>query len=390
MKPLVFLNSHPIQYFAPLYKELVATTDVDLTVWYCSDESIRGEMDKGFGKNVKWDIPLLEGYNYVFLKNYSWKKSISRGFMGLINFGVIKQLKRQPKSVIVIHGWNYATNVMAMIFGKLMGHTICLRAETPQNQELLKPKLITALKHIYLRGLFLFIDRFLYIGNENKKFYQGLGVKEKNLFRVSYCVDNKRFHSLYQLTSKEAAKNELGLPSAQKIILYSGKYIAKKNPMDLLRAFELSQPQNTLLVFVGDGELRPKMEAFIKDKGLADKVILTGFVNQTKIPLYYRSADLFVMCSGVGETWGLSVNEAMNFGLPVIVSDICGCGPDLVEPGKNGAIFKTGNIEELSGLLNSFINVPESKQQEYAKASLDKIDQYSYTNVIAQLKKIVV
>ena len=98
-KPVIFLNSHPIQYFAPLYRQIHSDNRVPLTVWYCSDESIRGKMDKGFGKKVKWDIPLLDGYESVFLKNRSWKPSIHKGFWGLFNPGIVHELYKQPKSV---------------------------------------------------------------------------------------------------------------------------------------------------------------------------------------------------------------------------------------------------------------------------------------------------
>ena len=67
MKKLIFLNSHPIQYFAPLYQQITQGTNIPLEVWYCSDESIKGKLDKGFGTAVKWDIPLLQGYAYQFL-----------------------------------------------------------------------------------------------------------------------------------------------------------------------------------------------------------------------------------------------------------------------------------------------------------------------------------
>ena len=92
-------------------------------------------------------------------------------------------------------------------------------------------------------------------------------------------------------------------------------------------------------------------------------MILTGFINQSEIPLYYRAADVFVMCSGVGETWGLSVNEAMNFGIPVLVSDTCGSAFDLVDEGSNGAVFKTGDIAALSLLLKQYLNKTAAEKE---------------------------
>lgn len=388
MKPIIFLNSHPIQYFAPLYQEIAANTDIALTVWYCSDESIKGELDKGFGEKVKWDIPLLEDYNYQFIKNNSWSPSIHNGFWGLQNWSVIRMLYKQPKSIIIIHGWAYLTNVLTIIFGKIFGHIICLRAETPWNQEQQKSRFKTKLKHLYLQFLFLFINRFLFIGKQNKLFYKALGVKDSSLIFTPYAVDNKRFHDLSLEIPQAGAREKLKLPPHKKIILFSGKYIQKKRPLDLIAAFSEVNVEHALLVFVGDGELRKDMEKAILEKGLSENILLTGFINQAEIPLYYKAADIFVMCSGVGETWGLSVNEAMNFGLPIVISDTCGSAYDLIEPGVNGDVFETGNIQELTVLLKKYLNIAEDKMEAIKMASLKKVNEYSYDEIIKGLKLI--
>ena len=388
-KQLIFLNSHPIQYFAPLYRQIHAGDRISLTVIYCSDESIRGKIDKGFGKEVKWDIPLLDGYESVFLKNRSWKPSIHKGFWGIFNPGIIHTLYKKPKCVVIVHGWAYATNIMAIVFGKFFGHQVCLRSETPYNQELQKNKTITFVKHLYLRFLFLFIDRFLYIGKQNQLFYRSLGVKEKNLVFVPYSVDNKRFREIYASTGKSEAAKMTGIPEGKKVIMYSGKYISKKRPLDLLKAFrQIAGKTDALLVMVGEGECRPAMEAFIREGDLEGKVILTGFINQSLIPMYYRAADIFVMCSGLGETWGLSVNEAMNFGLPVIVSDTCGSAYDLVDNGRNGAVFETGNIDQLAALLSEYLEKNDAELIKISNASFHKIDLYSYDQVIQAIESI--
>ncbi len=385
MKQVVFLNSHPIQYFSPLYKQM-AESGIQLTVCYCSDESIKGKYDKGFGKEVKWNIPLIEGYHSVFLKNISWKPSIHKGFFGLINPGVIRFLYKQPTSIVVIHGWAYCTHILAIIFAKLFGHTICLRSETPLNQEKMKSKGLTFLKHIYLRFLFLFIDRFLFIGKQNKAFYEALGIKESKLVFTPYAVDNKRFRTIYDTNSILQAREILKLPPDKKIILYSGKFIFKKRPLDLLKAFHQSSTDNTLLVMTGEGELRAEMETYIQMHGLNNKVILTGFINQTEIPLYYRAADIFVMCSGLGETWGLSVNEAMNFGLPVIVSDTCGCAYDLVRNNVNGAVFETGNIFQLAILLDEYVQLSSARKIIASNSAFAIMDEYNYDHIITSIR----
>jgi glycosyltransferase involved in cell wall biosynthesis len=388
MKPVIFLNSHPIQYFAPLYQYIASQTNIDLEVVYCSDESLKGKLDKGFGTNVQWDIPLLDGYKSVFIKNRSYKPSIHSGFWGLFNPGIISYLRKRPKSIIVVHGWAYATHIMAIVVGKLCGHTVCIRAETPQNQELLKNKYITFLKHLYLRFIFMFADKFLYVGQQNKLFYKALSKKEEDLIFTPYSVDNARFRAVMETISKAEARAKLNLPGQACIILYSGKYISKKNPLDILKAFGMMNKPDAVLVMVGDGELRPEMETFINEHNLNQSVILTGFINQSLIPLYYRAADVFVMCSGLGETWGLSVNEAMNFGLPVIVSDTCGSSYDLVKNEVNGRVFETGNIEQLHQAINDFAIKTESEKAKIGQNSLALVNQYSYVQIVEGLNHI--
>lgn len=385
--PVVFLNSHPIQYFAPLYQQMAKDPSIDLEVLYCSDETLKGATDRQFGVQVLWDIPLLQGYAHTFLKNRAIRPSIFQGFWGLINPGVIGKLSKKRKSIVIVHGWGYFTHVLTLITAKLTGHTVCLRAETPLNQELQKRKIVTTLKHWYLRFLFLFIDRFLYIGEQNRLFYRHLKVKEKDLLFIPYSVDNDRFQSIAASVSKDEARNKLGLPPGKKIFLFSGKYIGKKRPLDLLQAFAALKSQHAFLVMVGDGELRPQMEQFITDQGLDGQVLLTGFINQSQIPYYYAAADFFVMSSGAGETWGLSVNEAMNFGLPVIISDTCGAAYDLVKENVNGFLYPTGDIAALSGRLQQMLELDVLRYNEMAEESRRIIDQYSYKVIIEQLKK---
>lgn len=385
---LIFLNSHPIQYFAPLYQQIAAETTIPLEVWYCSDESVKGKFDKGFGTEVKWDIPLLQGYAYRFIPNDARNPSIHGGFWGLKNKGIRDLLRQTEPSVIVVHGWAYYTHVRTLLTARRYGHRVCLRAETPWNQEKLKSKLITFLKHCYLRLLFARVSKFLYIGTQNKLFYKQLGVKDSQLTFTPYAVDNQRFQQTDRQITVTDARNELDLPSDKTIILYSGKYIAKKRPLDLLKAI-LPLPSNVLTILVGDGELRPELERFILEHNLQERVRLTGFVNQSKIPLYYKAADLFVMCSGLGETWGLSVNEAMNFSLPVVVSETCGSSYDLVVPGINGWTFPTGDTQQLSRILSDFLNLTTEERTKMGAASRKRIDEFSYHQIIEGLQQLV-
>jgi glycosyltransferase involved in cell wall biosynthesis len=299
----------------------------------------------------------------------------------------VPKLVRKKRAVVIVHGWGYFTNVLAIIAGKLSGHLICLRGETPWHQEQMKKGFIQTCKRAWLKVLFSFVDQFLYIGHQNRLFYHKLGIPDKKLMFTPYAVDNARFTSIASSHSKANARIELGLPPTKKIILFSGKYIAKKRPLDLLQAFKDIANKNWLLVMVGEGELRQEMEKFLETNNLSSNVLLTGFINQSRIPLYYAAADVFVMCSGIGETWGLSVNEAMNFGLPVIVSETSGCSYDLVDNGKNGFVFETGNIAALRECLERIL-FDDQLHAVMVTKSRETIANYSFEKIIVSLKKL--
>jgi glycosyltransferase involved in cell wall biosynthesis len=378
-KNILFINSHPIQYFAPMYKYM-NEQGVKTSCWYCSDASIKGGFDQEFGVKITWDIPLLDGYEYRFFKNNARNPSPENGFFGLVNLSMLRSLAKAPRSLVVVHGWHYFTLFWVLMLGKLFGHTVCLRCDVPANQEELKTGRLQTIKRLGLKYLlFPRINYFLYVGSQNRRFYESLGATDKQLVFCPYSVDNERFRQEYlALTGHTASlRQQIGIPAQAKVIIFSAKYIIKKRPLDLLQAFAQLNNPDLWLVLVGEGELRAEMEAFIAANQVKN-VILTGFVNQSKISEYYAIGDLFVMCSGAGENWGLSVNEAMNFNLPLVLSDLSGCADDLVKPGSNGYVFKTGNVTELAEKLKDVL-LENKLTQTISSAEL--VQEYSYATV---------
>ena len=383
---IAYYISHPIQYFSPLFRKM--SGQLDLTVYYFSDASVSGGIDKGFGKTVQWDIPLLQGYKSVFLKNWSGRASMDNGFLDAVNPSVFSTLWKDKASIVIVNGWSYSSTWMAIIGAKLMGKKVWLRAESPLNQEMRKSKKLLFFKKILLgKFLFsLFIDKCLYIGTESKKFFTYYGVKDKHLLFTPYAVDNEYFrNALPANKSMTELRQAQGLPTEKKIILFTGKFIAKKRPLDLIRAFSLLKNTNSVLVMVGEGELRNEMEELIRQEKLTN-IILTGFVNQGAIPIYYKVADVFVMCSGMGETWGLAVNEAMSFNKPIIVSDTCGCQSDLVKDGVNGFVFREGDVSELALRLEKILGDDLLKEQ-MGLASGSIIENFTIDTIVQNIKK---
>jgi len=385
-RQVAYFLSHPIQYFSPLLQAMAS--EMDLTVYYLSDASVRGNIDKGFGRSVIWDTPLLEGYKFTFIKNYSWRKSLNNRFADLINPGVFSAVISDKASIVIVNGWSYSSIIFVIIFSKIRGKKVWLRAENPLNQELKRKKWIIILKKIVLQGfLFKFIDKFLFIGLENENFFKFYGAKPAEMIFTPYAVDNLQFQSQHQRIeySKVDLKKAKGISDNGKVVLYVGKYINKKRPLDLLKAFQNINNSAVHLIMVGEGELRGEMEKFIGDNHLKN-VQLTGFINQSKIANYYALADVFVMCSGSGETWGLAVNEAMNFQLPVIISETCGSASDLIINGKNGFIVPEGDIPKLTDALSLVLD-NESFRIQAGKESFKIIDRYSIDRIVSNLKQ---
>ena len=145
--------------------------------------------------------------------------------------------------------------------------------------------------------------------------------------------------------------------------------------------------RRTTLVMIGEGELREEMEQYIGENKF-DNVVLTGFINQSYISSYYAIGDVFVMCSQEGETWGLSINEAMNFELPVVVSDMVGCTDDLVVTNKTGFTYNCGNFEELSDIIKKLL-VDSELRKTLGRNSKEKVDEYSYQVIKNNLQTLL-
>jgi glycosyltransferase involved in cell wall biosynthesis len=330
---------------------------IDMEVYYYSECGLIASYDSGFGKEVKWDIPLLDGYTYQFLKNFSASKSMDCKWYNAINFSILNVIKKTSSKILVINGWSYFSDWLVIIAGVLFRKQIWVRADNPLSQEE-KTGWKAKLKKLILRKLlFPCFDKFLYVGTESKLFFEYYGALPNQMIYTPHAVDNLRFQN--EITSVLPQKNNikyaLGIQPTTKIVLWSAKFISKKRPYDMIEAFlNLSLP-NVVLIMLGDGILYEEIKRYVVENNLTS-ILLPGFVNQSEIAKYYGIADIFVMTSGKGETWGLAINEALNFNIPIIISDVCGCVKDLLKDGINGYEYPVGNIQQLTSSINKVLN----------------------------------
>jgi glycosyltransferase involved in cell wall biosynthesis len=350
VKCAVFL-SHPIQYFYPIWRQLAKDHSLDLTVFYLSDSSVRGDVDPGFGRKVKWDVPLLEGYKSVFLKpdahpENRWSLTIP---------SLTALLKEGGFQCVVIPGYSRPFEWQILWTAKRLGIKIVMRGEfAPSARQNRFKNLIRkqVLKAIYRR-----VDAFAVIGIEARTHLEEHGVRPENLFSSPYCVDSVLFSQKANPAKVSSLRKKMGLKPKDKVVLFSGKLIPRKRPDTLIKAIaQLSDLPKVKAVLVGDGELMTSLRQ-LADQLAPGRIFFPGFINQTQLSEYFGLAGALVLPSEY-ETWGLVINEAMHQGLPVFATNKVGCVKDIVLPGCTGEVFETGDFKTLAEYLRRLWTKP--------------------------------
>ena len=375
---VAIIASHIIQYAVPLYKQINAHPDIELVVYFCSRQGLTADLkDEGFDMKLKWDSIDLNGLNYKFLKNYSPFPSLTN-FFGLINPGIIHELRANKFDAIVIGGYFLCSYWLAF-YGALTSRTAFFLSGEPPSpwRRRLRKVIMGIIKRIFMPVLLKKASAILYIGQKSRDYYLSFGVDIKNkMFFCPYSVDNDYYMAKAdEFKDKKAQiKRELGIKQDYPVILFLSKLIKWKRPMLLLQAFaRLSSP--AVLVFVGSGSRYNSLARYIKRHDIKN-VYFYGFQNYSQVPKFYAIADIFVLPS-LGESWGLVVNEAMCFGLPIIATDKVMSSYDLIKDGENGYVFKANNKNQLQNRLEYLLTHSE-KRASMGLSSLEKISKWNY------------
>lgn len=376
---LAILTSHPIQYQAPLWRALAAEGGISFEVWFLTDHAVKPSHDREFGRQFAWDLNLLEGYPHRFLPvREGWRLDRSDGIE--VTEPWSKLFKESGVTRLWVEGWRFRENWAAIFAAHRAGIEVWLRGETND----LRPRsgLREFGRRLLLGQLFRRVSRFLCIGTANRRFYRSFGVSEAKLGSAPYCVDNAWFagQAAPLREKRREIRQRWKIPDDAYCLLFCGKFIPKKRPMDLVKgvswnpATDGDQPKVHLL-FVGSGELGaevranchvvfdadgPPAEAPAADAG-KPSASFAGFLNQQQIIEAYVAADCLVLLSDTGETWGLVVNEAMACDLPALASDQCGCAEDLVAPLFPEAVFPMGDAAGLARAVGKVIAHPPDK-----------------------------
>ncbi|MHB8382857.1 MAG: glycosyltransferase family 4 protein [Candidatus Binataceae bacterium] len=369
------LVTHPIQYQAPMFRYLAVSRELELTVLFLSDLSTREYHDPGFGRALKWDVPLLEGYSSEFLPAHGAIDQVS--FWRPFTRAIRERLRAGRFDALWVHGYAHQVMLRAIAAARSLGIKVLMRGESHSGSES-RSALTRILKGRALPALLRHIDACLPIGVRNRQYYRTYGVPEAKLFAMPYAVDNEFFRAGAQAarTGRERLRLELGLAPGRPIVLFASKLQPRKRAADLLEACAALRPPRPFLLIVGDGEEREELEVRARDLGLLATVRFLGFRNQSELPRFYDLCDVFVLPSDA-EPWGLVLNEAMNAAKPVIASDAVGAATDLIIEGDNGFVYPVGEIGALTRALERVTISPEHAAAMGAK-SLEVVARYSF------------
>jgi glycosyltransferase involved in cell wall biosynthesis len=360
---LAFVTSHPIQYYAPLYR--VLAQQFDLIVFFAHRATAADQARAGFGVEFDWDVSLLSGYAHEFLRNVAAWPALDR-FSGCDTPEIGERLRKGRFDVVLVQGWYLKCFLQAAFAAKRQHLPLIVRGDshldTPRSG--LKR---TAKSLVYPAFLRLF-DAALHVGERSRAYWKRYGYPQSRLFFSPHCVDAGWFAARATAGAGAELRAELGIASGAKVVLFAGKLVPLKRPMDVIAAGARLKTagRELCLLVAGAGPLESEMLTAASTAGVP--IHMLGFCNQTLMPKAYAAADVLILPSEQ-ETWGLVANEALACGLPVVLSEAVGSAPDLAGDGSAGRVFPVGNVKALAEAIADLFDCPPSPQAIATKSA---------------------
>jgi glycosyltransferase involved in cell wall biosynthesis len=338
---------------SPILRRLAARQDLDLHVAYCSLRGAEPAHDPDFAATIQWDVPLLDGYAWSHVPNSG---SGADSFFGLRNPGVWRLIRDgHYDAVLCFTGYVCATFWITLFAAKLARTAFLFGTDAttlaPRDARSWK----VSLKRILWPRLFGLADQVIVPSSGSRDLMLSLGLPAERVTLTPYCVDNDWWIQQSASIDRNAVRESWGASNGDSVILFCAKLQPWKRPFDLLQAFAKANLSNAILVFAGEGPMRPQLESEAATFGIANRVRFLGFVNQSQLPAVYASADLMVLPSEY-EPFAVVVNEAMCCGCPVIVSDHVGAARDLVAPVRSSFIYPCGDVAALAAALQTAVS----------------------------------
>lgn len=348
-KALAVFQTHPNQHFAPWWREVHESGSVDLTVHYYSAANADETFDPHFGKSYSFDVDLLSGYPGAVLRPgpLHRPREVPRWFW--VNRGVRDVFEHREWDAVLLFGYSVLNNWLVLCEAKRRGTPVLYFSDSNVRTLARSDSPRETAKRVLIHRFFDRVSAFLSPGNSNREFLLAHGVEERAIWRCPYPVDVDRFRSAAReaRSRRLEIRRSLGLGPSDFVVAFSGKFIPRKRPLDLVEAVLQTKNPSIKALLIGSGPLEPQ----IRERG-GERTKVTGFLNQSEIAPVLAAADVFVMPSDM-DAHPLAVTEALACGLPVAVSHLIGChGPDdAVRDGVNGFVYECGDVAGLGTIL---------------------------------------
>jgi glycosyltransferase involved in cell wall biosynthesis len=366
---LAVLTSHPVQYQAPLFRALAQ--EVDLTVYFGYEATPSDQAAAGFGVAFTWDVDLLAGYRNAFLCNEASRLQ-PNGFFRSDTPDIGARVIEGRYDALLVTGWHLKSYWQGIFAARRLGIPVLVRGDshldTPRS--MMKKFAKGMLYPTMLRAF----DAALYVGQRSRAYYEHYGFPRSRLFFAPHCVDNEWFAARSMPDAGAALRARLGIPTASAVLLFAGKLVPFKRPLDLIAAAAKleAEGRRVELMVAGAGPLAEQMAIHAREVGVV--LHMLGFCNQTEMPAAYAAANVLVLPSDGRETWGLVANEALACNCPIVVSDAVGCAPDLVVDDRTGKVFHLGQVTELAHAIAMLLDHAPSAQEIRAKSAAYSLD----------------
>lgn len=381
--------THPTQHHGPLWRKLSEHSDLSIKVLYlCNENQLSGDMLLG-GSSQPWDVDLLSGYEHIFLKDLLGKIPTEQK-KSAISPGLITQLTRKNFDAVFMQSFvNYSYRLTAFLC-KMRGIPLIMQNDASMMSDARYSRMrLIAMSFLYpwMNNL---ADYWLSCGDHNEVHLRHYGVEDAKIIRGCHPIDGDRFQKTIseQPDELQHIRKELAWDSNTILYGFMGKYIERKNPFEFIDAIAMAHQSDPRIrgILFGGGDLESSINKRIAE--LNGEVVNYGFVNQSKIPLYFAALDVFVTTSWI-DPHPLVVSEAMASGTPPILSNRCGNWgfSDTVRHRYNGLVYPCGDVNALS---KAILEMADSQmRQRYSDLSKKVFsEQNLYSEIDAFLEAI--
>lgn len=339
------------------------------------------EQKKDQTRNDKWYQENAQ--NFKMIKAKGWEKSLNH-----IKFSVIKYLKEEKPDFVIFYEYSTITSMMLMQYCIMHKIKYLINCDGAFINE--KSKIKEIIKKYYIKKA----TGCLANGNSAQKYFLHYGAKKENIFLHKFSTLYEKDILKYPptLEKKREIREELNIDKTKKVFICVGNFIYRKGYDLIIDAAKKFKNQNILFINIGGGNKKAEYENESRKYNLKN-IIFEDFKDKETLKKYYDMSNVCIFPTRE-DIWGLVINEAMSRGLPVITTDRCNAGIELIEDGKNGKIIKAGSCEELINGVKGYLEKTDEELLKEGIESLSKIKNYtiegiakSHISVLEQLDK---